>query len=44
LDLDGSGHAIQKDRPSAVISAVDEVVDQARYAWRPERSSRQPIP
>jgi hypothetical protein len=29
--VDGSGHFIQKDRPSAVISAVDEVVDQARY-------------
>ena len=27
----GSSHAIQLDHPSAVISAVDEVVDQARY-------------
>ena len=32
--VDGSGHYIQKDRPSAVISAVDEVVDQARYCKR----------
>ena len=27
----GSTHAIQLDHPSVVISAVDEVVDQARY-------------
>jgi hypothetical protein len=27
----GSPHAIQLYRPSVVISAVDEVVDQARY-------------
>jgi pimeloyl-ACP methyl ester carboxylesterase len=27
----GSAHAIQLNHPSAVISAVDEVVDQARY-------------
>lgn len=27
----GSSHAIQLDYPSAVISAIDEVVDQARY-------------
>lgn len=26
----GSGHGIQIERPAAVISAVDEVVDQAR--------------
>jgi pimeloyl-ACP methyl ester carboxylesterase len=31
----GSGHYIQLDQPSAVISAVDEVVDQARYGARP---------
>lgn len=31
----GSGHFIQLDQPTAVISAVDEVVDQARYAARP---------
>jgi hypothetical protein len=29
--INGSGHYIQKDRPAAVISAVDEVVDQARH-------------
>jgi hypothetical protein len=27
----GSMHAIQFDHPSTVVSAVDEVVDQARY-------------
>jgi hypothetical protein len=26
----GSGHNIQNERPAAVISAVNEVVDQAR--------------
>jgi hypothetical protein len=30
----GSGHYIQNDAPSTVISAVDEVVDQARYKYR----------
>jgi pimeloyl-ACP methyl ester carboxylesterase len=30
----GSKHAIQLDHPTAVISAVDEVVDQARYSER----------
>lgn len=30
----GSKHAIQFDHPSVVISAVDEVVDQARYNER----------
>jgi hypothetical protein len=30
-----SGHYIQIDQPSAVISAVDEVVDRARYRGRP---------
>ena len=29
--IQGSGHLIQEEQPSAVISAVDEVVDQARY-------------
>lgn len=33
----GSTHAIQVDRPSVVISAVDEVVDQARYHAHRER-------
>lgn len=42
--IDGSGHYIQKDRPSAVISAVDEVVDQARYNNNHAgRSARQPV-
>jgi pimeloyl-ACP methyl ester carboxylesterase len=31
LAVDGSGHSIQIDRPSAVISAVNRVVDQARH-------------
>jgi len=31
----GSTHAIQLDHPSVVISAVDEVVDQARYGRQP---------
>ncbi len=31
----GSPHAIQLYRPSVVISAVDEVVDQARYGRQP---------
>ena len=29
--IGGSGHYIQINQPSAVISSVDEVVDQARY-------------
>jgi len=32
--IDGAGHFIQADRPSTVTSAVDEVVDQARYIRR----------
>ena len=31
LAVDGAGHVIQIDRPSAVISAVNGVVDQARH-------------
>lgn len=40
----GSTHAIQLDHPSIIISAVDEVVDQARYSVHPERSSRHNVP
>jgi pimeloyl-ACP methyl ester carboxylesterase len=31
----GAGHYIQIDQPSAVVSAADEVVDQARYGTQP---------
>lgn len=31
----GSGHFVQVDQPTAVISAVDEIVDQARYGAQP---------
>jgi pimeloyl-ACP methyl ester carboxylesterase len=44
FEIDGSGHYIQLDRPSAVISAVDEVVDQARYSAHHERSSANNVP
>lgn len=30
----GSGHVIQLDKPSAVVSAIDSVVDQVREAER----------
>jgi len=36
----GSMHAIQIDHPSTVVSAVDEVVDQARSSGRNERSTK----
>jgi hypothetical protein len=35
----GSGHSIQVDHPSVVISAVDQIVDQIRYDHQLQQSS-----